>query len=73
MKGITVKALKEMCDDLVKDGYGDREILISQDDEGNGYHTLYASFITDRRTLLTLHDFGLFQDWNDPDNVVILG
>lgn len=38
---ITVKRLKAICDNAIKNGLGDRKILISSDDEGNGYHELF--------------------------------
>lgn len=44
MKPITVKVLKKLCEDQIKMGNGDKVIMISQDDEGNGYHYLWYSF-----------------------------
>lgn len=38
---ITVKRLKAICDKAIKNGLGDRKILISSDDEGNEYHELF--------------------------------
>lgn len=46
MKAITVNKLKELCDNAIKLGLGDRAIMISQDDECNGYHYLWDGFIT---------------------------
>lgn len=46
MKPITVKELKEACDEQIKKGNGDKVIMISDDDEGNGYHYLWYSFTT---------------------------
>lgn len=46
MAPITVKQLKQFCDNAVKLGYGDRAIMISQDDECNGYHYLWGGFST---------------------------
>ena len=42
--GITVKQLKNFCDQQIKQGNGDKHILISADDEGNGFHTLFYGF-----------------------------
>lgn len=43
-KGYTVEQLREFCDKQIKAGNGKRHILISADDEGNGYHELFYSF-----------------------------
>ena len=46
MKPITVKQLMMLCSKQVQAGNGDKVIMISNDDEGNGYHYLWYSFIT---------------------------
>ena len=43
-KPITVKQLLDYAKDEVKKGNGDKFIMISDDDEGNGYHYLWYSF-----------------------------
>ena len=40
----TVNELLELCKQEVENGNGDRKILISNDNEGNGYHALYYDF-----------------------------
>jgi hypothetical protein len=45
-KPITVRQLKTLCDKEILKGNGDRVIMISDDDEGNGYHYLWYSFQT---------------------------
>ena len=45
-KPLTVKELAKLCQDEIKKGHGDCSIMISDDDEGNGYHYLWYSFIT---------------------------
>lgn len=40
----TVNELFELCKQEVENGNGDRKILLSNDDEGNGYHALYYDF-----------------------------
>ena len=57
MKAITVN---ELIKDLVKvsqAGFGNKKILISQDDEGNGYHELFFSVTTDVKS------FGFKEGW----------
>lgn len=44
IRAITVKQLQKHCEAAIKNGYGDKKILISRDDEGNEYHELFFSF-----------------------------
>ncbi len=44
MKAITVEQLFAECVKQIKAGNGKRRILISTDDEGNGYHELFFGF-----------------------------
>lgn len=46
MKPITVKQLYQLCKKEIEKGNGNHAIMISQDDEGNGYHYLWYSFQT---------------------------
>ena len=46
MKPLTVKQLYRECKKQIDAGKGDNVIMISQDDEGNGYHYLWYSFST---------------------------
>lgn len=41
---LTVADLKKMCDYQIKQGNGKKKILISNDDEGNGFHELFYAF-----------------------------
>lgn len=43
-KAITINELKKAVDTQVKLGNGNKRILISQDDEGNGFHELFFLF-----------------------------
>ena len=45
-KPLTVKELAKLCQDEIKKGHGDYSIMLSDDDEGNGYHYLWFNFIT---------------------------
>lgn len=51
MKPITVKLLKKFCEQQIDKGNGDKVIMISQDDEGNGYHYLWYQFSTIEQAL----------------------
>lgn len=41
---LTIKELSKLCEEQVKEGNGDKYIIISDDVEGNGYHGLYFGF-----------------------------
>ena len=45
MKALTIKDLKKECEKQIKLGNGNKTIMISNDDEGNGYHYLWYSFM----------------------------
>jgi len=49
--GLTVKDLAIACNDQLKKGNGDKYVLISDDDEGNGYHTLFYTFLDDKNVI----------------------
>lgn len=41
---ITVKDLLRFCKQAIKDGHGDKNIVLSDDNEGNGYHGMFYGF-----------------------------
>ena len=73
MNIITVKQLKDLCDQQIAKGNGDKEILISQDDEGNSYHSLFYGFMDSLDSIKECKEFSGFHDDNKPEDVVILG
>ena len=70
---MTVRQLLMYAEQLVAQGYGNKEVLVSNDDEGNGYHTLYYQFTTNEREIRNCAKAGMFHDNNKPDEVVLLG
>ena len=44
MQQVTVKRLLEFCKEQVKKGNGDKVIVLSDDNEGNGYHGMFYGF-----------------------------
>lgn len=72
-KGITVNQLLSECQELVKCGLGDKHILISCDDEGNGFHTLFYLFETDKESIQEYKNSCGFHDDNDVNEIVLLG
>lgn len=69
--GVTVKELLKACEEQVKKGNGDKIVLISNDDEGNGFHTLFYQFTDKLENIKGYSD--CFHDNNNPENVVLLG
>lgn len=53
---MTINDLKKFVDNQVKLGNGNKKILLSDDDEGNGYHVMYFSF-TPIEEILKYGDF----------------
>ena len=45
MKGITVNQLAAMCKKQQELGNGDKEIIMTSDDEGNEYHQAWEGFV----------------------------
>ena len=70
-KGLTINELLNECKLQVKQGNGNKHILISQDDEGNGFHTLFYGFTSSQDDINAYADS--FHDDNDPEEVVLLG
>lgn len=74
---ITVDMLQRMCKEMSKIGLGDKKILISNDDEGNGYHELFFAF-TETDEVLTgrnaeyMLPFGVSHE-DAINNYIILG
>jgi len=44
--GVTVAKLMKLCQDEIKRGNGNKIVLLSDDDELNGFHTLFEGFIS---------------------------
>ena len=70
MKQLTVYDLLRVCEQKVKEGHGNKKILISTDDEGNGYHELLYAINTNIREFESISEmpFGI-----DLDEYVLLG
>lgn len=70
-KGITVKQLYNSCVEQLQKGNGDKYILITTDDEGNGYHTLY--YLLDDNEDNIQYAIEMECDNHTADEVVVLG
>lgn len=67
----TVKELLKACQEQVDKGNGDKGILISRDDEGNGYHKLFYLFSEDIWEFTDPGEMCMSED--DFNNSIILG
>ena len=70
MKQLTINDLLRVCQQKVKEGHGNKKILISTDDEGNGYHELFYGINTNIREFEAISEmpFGI-----NLDDYVLLG
>ena len=73
MEEMTVKKLLEECEKQIKKGNGDKVVVVTDDDEVNGYHTLYFGFCDDAEELHEIADADMLHDSNNPDEIVALG
>lgn len=67
---VKVKDLLAFCKQAIKDGHGEKNIVLSDDNEGNGYHGMFYGF--------TEVDEGFADDiydshTNSPKDTIILG
>lgn len=69
---ITLEQLMKMCMQEIANGNAQKKILISNDDEGNGYHALYYGFAPLENYFADLVDFQLYLG-DEIDNYLILG
>lgn len=70
-KGITVKQLLKACQKEITKGNGDKHILISCDDEGNGYHTLFYGLDCSKEIIR--YALMVEHDKHTEDEIIILG
>ena len=74
MEQITVRKLAAHLNNLVMTGHGDKLIVLSDDNEGNGYHGMFWLSTCAPDDVKAVAD-GLVYDSNetDPSKIVILG
>lgn len=70
---ITVNQLFKMLGALKKSGFGDRQIWITSDDEGNEYHALFYGPSADDGYIDYVYDMGLFHHDPGTREIVLLG
>lgn len=64
---VTVKQLLELCKQQVAKGNGDKIIVLSNDDEGNGYHEMIYHFTED------VAGNDMWGTISEPEKKIILG
>jgi hypothetical protein len=71
---MTVNKLYEIVTKQIRLGNGDKEIVISNDDEGNGFHYLAFGFTTNQELVYEILS-SAYCDYmlKDYKNIVILG
>ena len=73
-KPMTVKQLLKFCEEEIKAGHGDCSIMLSDDDEGNGYHYCWYSFThATEEDLDGFVDEFIDEDINPKSKTIILG
>ena len=73
---LTVKKLSAWLNKLVKEGHGDKFIIISDDTEGNNYHGMFFTPTYDEQTVRECIECsnGIYEtNEENPANLVILG
>lgn len=70
MKQLTVEALFRECATQIRKGNGKKHIVLSDDNEGNGYHGMYYGFTDIGEEFKdNIND----SDFKDSENAIILG
>lgn len=70
---MTVKELLKACKEQVAKGNGDKSIVISNDDEGNGYHYLWYAFTYDVNEIKEIHEYTPVCEDDEIEDTIILG
>ena len=76
MQQITVKVLYDLIQGEIKKGNGDKLIVLSDDNEGNGYHGMYFGFTSSPKAVKENIEAsnGVYDsDSDNPKEIVILG
>ena len=72
-KQLTVTQLKKLCDNEIKKGNGNRMIVISDDNEGNGFHGLFFGFKIIEEKDKPFYDNIYDSQSEDINKIIILG
>lgn len=72
-KPITIKDLYTLCKAHILQGEGDKVIMISNDDEGNGFHYLWYTFSTPDEAMCEEYLCDIDESIAPKDKTIILG
>lgn len=76
MAQITVSILAEYLNDLVKAGYGEKKIVVADDNEGNSYHGMFYCGCHDPEQIKDAIEYsnGVYDSvTEDPNKIIIIG
>ena len=73
MKSLTVNELYKELAIAKKNGDGKKKILLSNDDEGNGFHLMFYSVSPAKGNILYQHDLPYSVKMEELDDYVIIG
>lgn len=71
-KGLTVYQLLAFCQEEIRNGNGDKHVIVSDDEECNGFHGLYSGLCGDKETIDGVMRCCILQTAAKPDEVVLL-
>ena len=71
-KPLTIRDLCKICEKEIRAGRGDNVVMLSDDDEGNGYHYCWYAF-TPATDMVTIDCYGLIEDIAPAEKTSILG
>lgn len=74
MNQIKLKDLYKDCKKLMEAGHGEKSLILSDDNEGNGYHGMFFTLTVINKD--NKNDFsGLIYDNNEPnlENMIVVG
>lgn len=69
---LTVKNLYDACAKQIDKGNGEKIVLVTDDEEANGYHALFYEFIDDPEEIKMVYSYDMFRD-GKPENVLLIG
>jgi len=72
-KPLTVRDLYKECKKQIDAGNGNKVIMLSDDDEGNGYHYLWYSFTNDVSEMFEYIPQEIDKDIAEEKDTIILG
>lgn len=73
MKPLSVKELYKECEKQIKKGNADKIIMLSDDDEGNGFHYCWYTFSAIEDSISEFNDYLIDEKIAKKEDTIILG